>query len=118
MEEEIYKYPKELLITDPVNVSGIMKIEGFWDGVDIAGIIYRKKKVIVHDEIGSDRIHFQFEGKKTMTTREYFEKAREILKIWGSDDFEVMVSDKKDEPIILVSGNMGVILAPRVESED
>ena len=117
-KERIYKFPKELLITDPCNVCGILKIEDGCEALTFGGIIYRKKEVVVYDEVNSERIHFNFEDKKTKTSREFFEKAKEVLKCWTrKDDFYVMISDKKDEPMILVSDNMGVIIAPRVDED-
>ena len=73
-----------------------------WDVLKFEGLLYRKKEAVIYDEVNSERIHFNFEDKKTKLTREYFEKAKEILKCWtGIDKFDVLVTDKQDQPLIL-----------------
>lgn len=80
-------------------------------------VILASRKCLVLEEPLGDRIVIYHDNLLWgVYNKDFFTKAREIIKLWyDRDDYEgILIADKKDCPICVYTGSLGILIAPRV----
>jgi hypothetical protein len=105
------------IIMDSIKCSGIFFIDSEENNIKIKHLKYRKSEVkLLFDE---DRVFvFKYSKIHSVLSKELYEQAKKIISVWYDRIEEVWATDKKDNPIIFISRPMGIIVAPRISSED
>lgn len=109
-------------IMDPAKVFGLLRLKEDSDLLVSGQDTYEKpsEEVRFFDERKSHRtVIYKGDEKWSVLTKEMFDQCKDILKkITNSNSPDFYLADKKDRPIIMRAGDVGAIIAPRVDDEE
>lgn len=126
LKEEMKETSREDLIVDSCNIMAMVK------PIEEKGTfkVYLKKGSIWEYPIQKSKLIVDLENKGTircevgeiysLISEEYYTKAKKINKLLGGSDkcFKVYLQDTSKQPVLMTGGNVGFVLAPRIDSED
>ena len=71
---------------------------------------------VLHD-LKNERVLINLDGKiHSVISQTFFDTAINTIKAWSdTDNYEVMISENPNQPIIIYQEDLGFIIAPRVE---
>lgn len=120
-EENKTKYilEKDSLIQDPTNVMAIFHLpEEDLDIIELSGIEYKKCKLKFLKDVFGETIEIFKEDKRCMIISYYFwDNIKQIFNIlYGLEYADFYIADE-ESPLIIKSGCLGGIIAPRVEGD-
>ena len=120
VKENIKKYYS----SDPANVSMLGKITNFEEEekpFNFCGLKFERdnKELKVHRDLNDKERILIFQKKElwAVISTELYDRAVKIIEEWKLTP-EIFVQDLKDQPILIASGDFGVIIAPRIMMEE
>jgi hypothetical protein len=121
-EEKIWVIDKERIVHNPERTMAIFWIDEEATKIQFGEEVYNKvdKLKFLREVQGDDRIEiFDKDVKMLVLSGSYYDKLKLVFENMGNSWFgmEYFISGR-DLPIIIKSGNLGGIIAPRVEMDD
>jgi len=118
--EKVEENLSRFTIANCVNVLGIFPMNRIKDVENIVKVKFfghNKKDVLFYPPSDSNIVYPRIKIKNSIYNYEYFIQAEQIGKaLLKFHDYEIMMANEDDKPVILVFGEMGVIISPRVEN--
>lgn len=110
---------------DPANVCMLGRITNFKDDDKepfyFCGFKFERdnSKIRVYLDLKNKERILIFKEKElwAIISEDYYNLAKKIIEEWKSSP-EVFIQDSKDQPVLIASDDFGIVIAPRVETED